>query len=400
MPYKIKKVLIIVSGDKGMPAVNGGGVETLTQVIIDNSLFDDVDVVSEFNKRSFEESKRAKKGIRYLFVRNNGFVCLIKKAFWKVLSLLFKRPFGNSYIHAVGRKVNFKEYDLIISENGVCFGTFIRKYYSGLLILHLHNDWLHKGVAFAEEYKNSFDQIWCISDWLKKRVDEIGGKTNTKTIYNCVDYSSFNIKKREKQRALVRRKMGISPDDFVFATCSRVVPEKGVLESILAFKRFLGEAPHCRAKLVIIGDLSSNSPYIKSVRQEFCDNVLSFGWVSHEKVADALSAADAVVMPSLAVFKFNECFNLTLIEATSLGLQAIVTDNGAMPEICFEPLSMIVSDDGNIVDSLSKSFSMSYARRKLFIDIGALQNHLKRFSIKNYCFSMIKSLEELDCDLK
>ena len=163
---------------------------------------------------------------------------------------------GNAYIHKVIKEIDIAKYDLIISENGIGFGRYLKNKTKAKLVLHLHNDWINKEIKFAKKYKKAYDEIWTISNFIKRRVDEVQGETKTKVLYNGVDLSLFCNVVNQDTRDECRKKYKIDSNDYVISTCSRIVEEKGILQLQEAFKIVKSKYMLNNIKLLIIGDVS------------------------------------------------------------------------------------------------------------------------------------------------
>jgi len=157
-------------------------------------------------------------------------------------------------------------------------------------------------------------------------------------IYEGVDLNF--LKPRDKME--MRKKMGIPPTEFLFgmiAANKENPPRKGFQEALMAFKKFQDAHPdsglmfHTQqtapggfpipqfAKYLGInmGQLFFMEPY-KAV----------YGSDSHE-IAKEINAMNALLHPSQ-----TEGFGLTVIEAASCGIPAIVNNTTSMPEMIID----------------------------------------------------------------
>ncbi|WP_321978104.1 glycosyltransferase family 4 protein [Prevotella sp.] len=256
----MKKILIINNGPKPLPPVNGGGVETLVQYILEDCSFNfDITIACMFSKEAEVESRKYP-NVKFEYLDFNNCLFKIQSAFYYICNHYWGHDIGNALCNLVRRKVDINKYDIIISENGVRLGYSLRKFFKGKLVLHLHNDWLHKDIQYAEQYKHSYDEIWTISKFLKQRVDDINGAVPVKVLYNGVDTTLFTPCD-QKLRVEARNRYGISPNDIVIANCCRIVEEKGVLETVKVFREIQKINPSQHLKLMIIGEISDGNVY-------------------------------------------------------------------------------------------------------------------------------------------
>ncbi len=353
------KVLIINSGPKPLPAVNGGGVETLIQNIIDNDKNNELTIVSYFDEKALEESKLYK-DVRFIYINFNSIVFIFLRLIYYFSNHILHHDVGNALTSILRYKIDYSQFDVIICENGVRLGRNIRKLYNGRLILHLHNDWLNKYTIEAEKYKNSYDEIWVISNFLKKRVEEISGEAKVKILYNGVDNSLFSPINPIK-RSTFRAQYNIDKDDLVLAYCGRIVPEKGCIQLIKAFKRITTKFTNC--KLLIIGGFSESDSYAKLLLSESDTNIIFTGYVNHGDLPQIMGIADIGIAPTIhfdncyegtEYLGVIECFNLTIIEFLSLGIPVIATNSGGMPEIVdgFMPWTSVSARDSEFEEAI------------------------------------------------
>lgn len=335
------KILIINYGSKTLPAVEGGGVETLVQLFIDSIGQKDTLTVVSYAPADGRTGPAVQNNVRYMYLDRRSLGLKIRKAARYLLNRISPYPLDNAYIYEVIRRLDLSQYDVIISENGVCFGHALRKYYNGKIILHLHNDWLNSGTKFAVQHKNAYDEIWAISKFIKNRVDEVDGDVNVRVLYNGVDEEQFSLECVRQNRQKYREKYSIGETDFTFCYCGRIVEEKGVAQLIAAFQRLIVDPRFANCKLVVIGDNSLKHKYCETLKA-FQNNIIWTGYMSRSEVHKVMSMADCGVAPTVHLMKhfhngsykgFIEAFNLTVIEFMSLGLPVLATDSGGMKEL-------------------------------------------------------------------
>ena len=335
------KILIINAGVHPLPAVQGGGVETLIQMFIENTDLMDITIVSVEDNYAKSESTKYP-NIKFLYVPFSRKKTIFQRSIFHLMNRLCNRPVGNYYIHKVSHIVDFTQYDVIVSENGVGFGYFIRPKTKAKIILHLHNDWLNIATRFGKELKESFDEIWTISGFLKDRVDQIPSLSKTKILYNGVDLDLFNDALTIEPKKVMTAKMGIEETDYVVGICSRIVEEKGILQLQNAIKALKKSYNINNIKLLIIGDMSKATEYTRKVLKNADTSMIMTGYIDHVKLPQYFKLIDVMVAPTVHLKKYEsfygyqgvqEGFNLTVIEALGMGIPVIVTDSGGMPEI-------------------------------------------------------------------
>ncbi len=119
-------------------------------------------------------------------------------------------------------------------------------------------------------------------------------------------------------------KIGVESENYIIAV-SRFVPEKGLDLLIKACQ--LSPTPY---KLVIAGDADHETDYSKNLKQmmDADDNIIGTGYITGEPLNQLFTHAGLFVLPS-----FHEGLPITLLEAMSYGLSALVSDIPANLEV-------------------------------------------------------------------
>ncbi len=167
-------------------------------------------------------------------------------------------------------------------------------------------------LKFTELYLrmiyNSFDCVVAISDYIKKRLIEIGvNKDKIIVIPNFVDRNKFknsSIKARQ-----FRKKFNISKDDFVVLCVGQIQPRKGVEDFIETAKKlpnikfvWVGTRP--------FGMLTAGYFKLNKLIKNAPKNVIFTGYV--DSIIGAYSACDVFFMPT-----HQDNFPFAILEAAS-----------------------------------------------------------------------------------
>lgn len=213
---------------------------------------------------------------------------------------------------------------------------------NGLDIFHTHHRRLDARVARARLYTNSFRHIVTMHGmyelmenfypdiaeyllgtdaWVYVGEGNIApfrkhcladGQVFTR-IANAVEDRSF--------RPQARRDWNIPEDAFVFAICSRGIPEKGWKEAIAATNE-LNRRMNREVHLMIIG----NGPVYEEMKDNAPDHVHFLGLQSD--VPAFLSMADMLLLPSM--FR-GESFPMVILEAWQAKIPVLATNLGDIP---------------------------------------------------------------------
>lgn len=399
-----RKVLIINNSPKPLPPVEGGAVETLIQLIIDDCP-DNIDLTVACVKSDKAKEASAKyPNVTFNYLDFHDRWYLIQLYCYYIFNHYLQIDIGNALCNLVRRNLNLDDYDIIISENGVRLGKNLRKVFKGKIILHLHNDWLNIHTKFAKLYKQSYDEIWTISKFLKQRVDQIPRTTNVRVFYNSVDQSVFFPQSNER-RYQVRAKYIIDGNDIVLASCSRIVEEKGVLETIQVFKRLQQAMPDKQLKLLVIGTVSEKDKYQKLCIDSANKDVVFTGYVNHDELPEIMGCADIGIAPTIHKNKCYksgsyrgvfESFCLTVVEFLSLGIPVVCTNSGGMPEILEHDFpSLIVSaNEDEFHNSLFKALKDVIENKNAIIKDNLI-SVARKFSKQSYISRFKQYIEEL-----
>lgn len=136
-----------------------------------------------------------------------------------------------------------------------------------------------------------------------------------------VDFSVYDISKKEENRKAIRNEYDIADNDFVFSYIGRLNADKGVGELLAAYKELLKTTPDSR--LMLIGMDDATNPVDKELMDwaKNCKNVIMTGSVPAPRVAQLMSATDILVHPT-----YREGFSMVLQEAMAMALPIITTD--------------------------------------------------------------------------
>lgn len=286
-------------------------------------------------------------------------------------------------------KMDKEKYDLIIVENEPQYVLEIKKSQKdAIMVLHLHNDYLNVDTKLGKKIKENYDYIYANSKYIKNRVDEIQGtKTKVKVLYNGIDTQRFSAGYYDKRNE--RKKLGFSEQDFIFLYVGRVVPEKGVMELIEAFKK----VKLTNKKLVIIGNSSDKKFYTKIIKMINEDIILK-KFVDYADIPKYYAIADVGIIPSIC----NEAFGMVVVECLSMGKPVIISDRGALEEVTNKSCSKVAKYDKNYTTNICKAMQ-SYGKmndeERKEQEYEAILN-AKKFDKSIYIQNFLKLINEVE----
>lgn len=391
-------ILIVNSGELPLPPVEGGAVEGLIDMYVRNLQHEKdmkLTIYSKYTNKAHQTTKNYNNNVSFKFVNTSKIQFKIEKVIRYIFNKISFCYLGNAYITQVLRllKKERKQYDLVIVENAPYFGLKLKHKYSKKIVLHLHNDYLNPKTKYKNQILDCYDQIWSISNFIKERVNSIENNNKNYVLYNGINLEQFCY--RQKNQELIK-KFDIKKEEIIFICSGRLVPEKGILELVRAYKK----AHINKSQLIIIGSTSYGknirTKYTKMVLEEVknCPNIKFTGYIKHEDINNYYSIGDVGIVPS----KCNEAFGLSAVEFLASGLPLIVSNDGALPEITNKFCCRIVEKD-NLEDNLEIEIKRMYKQvlkqREKLTKYAISQS--KKFSQEIYCKkikTLIRNVEE------
>ena len=386
----MKKLAFISAGYLPVPAVNGGAVETLIDMLLlseELKKMYDIDVYSVYSSKAIEVAKCNGK-VNYFYIKKSN---KLFRTIRYIYNKYMPNYIGNDYIHKIVKNYHdsLEKYDVVIVENKPEFVQVLRKCVKGKIIFHSHNDFLNKNTKNAKKISSYYDAFFCLSKFILNRINEIDIKNKSKNflLYNGVDIEKFQKIDKNKIKA-IRAKYGIQDNDYVYLYSGRLVPEKGVKELITAFN-MLNDT---NIKLLIIGSVgygrNSKSNYLHDLYELSKDNkkIIFTGYIDYAEISNYYHIANVGIIPSI----WEEPFALTVIENLASGHPVIITDSGAMPEIVNNKCALIIKKN-DIINNLYKALKL--IREKNFKTDDCIHSS-QLFSKDIYIENFIKNIEE------
>ena len=353
-----KGLKIAMLGQKDVPS-RSGGIEvvltTLCPLLVEKGNF--VTCYNRSHEKSEDEYReiRGEKEYRGVSLRK---VWTINKNGLSAVTA----SFSAAILAAVGK------YDIVhFHAEGPAAALWIPKMFGKRCVVTVHGlDWKREkwSGTFGSKYIKLGEKV------LAKYADEIivlseDVQQYFKTTYNrdTVFIPNGVAKNKVREADLITEKFGLKKDEY-FCSISRLTEEKGILELIKAYKSL-----NTKKKLVIVGDDSKETPYIRKIKESALENenIIFTGFASGKLLDELYSNAFAYIIASSL-----EGMPLSLLEALSYGSAVIGSDIPEIVEVIEDKeLTFSVGD----VEELSK-------KMRLLLDNPELVVRMRKSSIE------------------
>lgn len=354
------KIAIICSSGLPVPAVKGGAIETLVEIICkENEAYKklDIDVYSIFDEEAIVESKKYEKS-NFIYLCKNKNYMKIRNKLVSFNRKILKIDSIYTYPKEVAKKIN-NSYDKVIVEGDASLILPIaKKVDKEKIYFHIHHNPLSTNHEQFTKEISSVNSVIAVSEFISKAMKKCMMPKNVQTIVlkNCTDIKKFNKSKYENERVELRKKYNINHDDVAIMFSGRPVQQKGIKELLLAFKALCDK--YNNIKLIIVG----NSRFGKEVTTEFDkelkeiaetikEKVIFTGFIHNSKMPQIHAMSDIAVIPSI----YDDPAPLVVMECMASGLPIITTDSGGIPEYIGKNNCICIKRDNNIVKDLQIS---------------------------------------------
>lgn len=385
-----------------VPAVKGGGVETVVNGIIDENEKNPVahfSVYSVMEPRAMEASKKYKYTDFY-------FVNFEEPLLGNLSQRIVRKITGQTYRFNLGYfkrviQIALKQnYDAFILENETVWSGYLsneikKKGMQAKVYVHVHNlDQVAPNSQLTQ--KKSFDGFIGVSEYIteaaRREYRQVDGPIFG-VVHNFVDSSKFISNNNFRKE--FRKRNNIDESETVVLFSGRIIESKGIKVLFKAVDEINSE----EICLLIIGNSwYGNSEIEKTPFQrelgEIADSmksrVIFTGFVDHEEMPNYYSVGDVCVFPSIA----PEAAGLVQLEAMSTGRITLVSNSGGMEEYIMRN-EFVVEINDNFTENLSKKIIANSNISDIKRD--KLQ---KSFRIHAKTFNAEKSLLELVTEIE
>ena len=346
---------IIMGGVMPVPAVCGGAIETLITSIVKKYSKKDgfrLTIFSVYHKEAVEAAKKYP-DVRFVWTHTNSFLNLARHAVFLMIRELTGKNIRvlQRHYNEIAPVIQNEKFDLLIVEGGdeQAVIDIAKGYTRQQLVFHAHIHFIPK-----EKVVKGYGHVIGVSEFVTEeylKACKIPVKAHV--LKNAIDVERFSRNVSEEQKQSIRKKLGLSEQDFVVLYVGRIMEVKGVLELMQAVTTLEDK----RIKLLIMG--SSNfgkwsfsffERKVKKFSEQNKDRIIFTGYVDNSELYQYASVADIQCVPSL----WEEAAGLVVIEAMTEGIPTIITNSGGMIEYVNESTALIIERD-NIVENLKSA---------------------------------------------
>ena len=394
-------ILIISPGILPVPAVDGGAVENLIEIFLEeNEKYNKNNIVvySCKNDKAEKKSNDNFKKTKFRFIKTYGIKYKILKNIRWIINKLPGVYIGNEYINEIIKDIKERgegeKYDVILVENSPMHIIPLSKLFKDNLYLHMHNDFIKPKSKKSRAILKKCKKVIAVSDYIAHKIRSVADYNNVETVINGIKTEAFD--KTYDNREELKNKYNIRQNDFVFMYTGRVTRDKGVLELLNAFKDMTEK--YDDIKLLVVGSSFFNNgkknKYIKSLEKiadSIKDKVVFTGYIKHDELYKIYSIADVQVVPS----KFEDPCPLSVIEGVVSGKPLIVSNCGGIPKLVNKNNAEFVENNAEFVKNLQKAMMYMYNNEERMRNMSEYsKEQIGRFSLKTYYDNLLSKFSE------
>ena len=351
----MKRICVIMGDMLPVPAVWGGGIETLITSLAKQYSGKDgfqLTICSVYHPEAVKAAQQYP-NVRFFWTHTKTVKHLLLHAIFLGVRLTTGkciRPLQRHY-NEIAQLFQEERFDLIIAEGGdmQAIVDIAKDYRREQFVNHIHFHYLP-----PENIVEHYGHVIGVSEFVTKEyLNVCHMPVKTHILKNAIDLELFGRTVPEAQKQSIRKKLGLSQEDFVVLFVGRIVESKGVLELMQAVTGLADK----HIKLLIMGSANSGkwsfSPYEKKVKrlsEQNRDHILFTGYVDNAQVYQYAAAADVQCVPTMV----EEAAGLVVLEAMAEGLPLIATKSGGIPEYACNDTALFVERD-HIVVNLQKA---------------------------------------------
>lgn len=393
------KIAIICSSGLPVPAVKGGAIETLVEIICrENEVYKkiDIDVYSIYDEEAIIESKKYEKS-NFIYLCKNKNYMKIRNKLVSFNRKILKLDSKYTYSKEIAKRINNSYDKVIIEGDSSIIIPIAKKVDKEKIYFHIHHNPLSTNHNQFKKEISSINSVITVSEFISEAMKEcmIPKSVQTVILKNCTDIQKFNKSRYINERIKLRKQYEVNDEDIVIMFSGRPVPQKGIKELLLAFKSLCSK--YNNIKLLIVG----NSGFGKEVTTEFDktlkdiaetikEKVIFTGFIHNSKMPQIHAMSDIAVIPSI----YDDPAPLVVMECMASGLPIITTDSGGIPEYIGNDNCICVKRDNSIVDNLGIALEELIINKEYRNTLGEkAHNYAQQFNRKKFYEDFINIIE-------
>lgn len=393
------KIAIICSSGLPVPAVKGGAIETLVEIICkENEVYKkiDIDVYSIYDEEAIIESKKYEKS-NFIYLCKNKNYMKIRNKLVSFNRKILKLDSTYTYSKEIAKRINNSYDKVIIEGDSSIIIPIAKKVDKEKIYFHIHHNPLSTNHNQFKKEISSINSVITVSEFISEAMKEcmIPKSVQTVILKNCTDIQKFNKSRYINERIKLRKQYEVNDEDIVIMFSGRPVPQKGIKELLLAFKSLCSK--YNNIKLLIVG----NSGFGKEVTTEFDktlkdiaetikEKVIFTGFIHNSKMPQIHAMSDIAVIPSI----YDDPAPLVVMECMASGLPIITTDSGGIPEYIGNDNCICVKRDNSIVDNLGIALEELIINKEYRNTLGEkAHNYAQQFNRKKFYEDFINIIE-------
>ncbi|NEG70365.1 glycosyltransferase family 4 protein [Bifidobacterium choloepi] len=378
----LPQVALITGGTLPVPNVQGGAIESLDMLLIEENEKQAVchfTVFSVWNPaiEQFLRDRGPYRHTSFVFIKTPRLFHVGDHVMYRLAKAAHRANLmGYKYIlqrlwflrqvslHLA--RANAEFHKVIIENSAASFRIFKRHgngaQYLGNTYFHLHNEVFHAFGCLRElqEIRKVLGVSKYITDNFHNYLLSQGGRglleKQRGVCHNGIDTAGFGTAKAIREARNLRARHGIAEDELVFFFAGRLTEDKGAKELVEAFIEVARSVPE--ARLVVAGafffDTSMSSAYQEELRKlasnpQVRNRITFTGYIDHDDIPAAYAMADICVMPST----WQEPAGLTIIESLAAGKPLITTRSGGIPEYVDDSSAILIDCNDDLRSSLT-----------------------------------------------
>lgn len=296
-------------------------------------------------------------------------------------------------------------YDYVIFENMSSTYRIFKRYISrkSKVFFHVHNNMdCYRSIYDFRLMSASNVTVIAASQFLKKQIEKSINNIKCECLWNAVDCNKFSDNNKTEADTInkIKDKYKIPNKGYIFMYSGRIIPQKGVMELLQAFRQVRKTNDNCY--LVIAGDSVANKR--KETAYEMLINdiagvtghVIFTGKVLPDDMPQLYSCADTIVMPSV----WEEPFGMVALEAMSMKKMLIAFDSGSISDITGREYPILIKNDQyrvkKLADSMQEVINISDEEVSKRLDIAdkRMKEH-EEFNDKYYLKNLLKIMDSV-----